>query len=65
MIGVVLGILAAALLLTMVVVLTLDVTPRCPKCGAEAKVLGLQQHVRWWYCPACNRNPWREEAKSA
>ena len=39
-----------------------DETQPCPHCGADGRVLGTKGTTRWWYCPTCNGNPWREHA---
>lgn len=37
-----------------------DPTQPCPHCGADGRVLGTKGTTRWWYCPTCNGNPWKE-----
>lgn len=37
----------------------------CPSCGVPAEELGHQGERRWFYCPACGRNPWLAGAPDA
>ena len=39
-----------------------DDTAICPHCGANGRPLGQKGSTKWWYCPTCNGNPWREHA---
>ncbi len=32
--------------------------PVCPHCAKPGKRLGGTAHQDWFYCPACNGNPW-------